>query len=88
MKNNLGGESVNLFIIGEPLLKHLYTVYDFENSAIKLGVNLDSADSGVMIYPPGERPIVKTKEQLAQDEVAAEKQAEKDAYDELTKGMK
>lgn len=67
---------MNLFIIGEPLLKHLYTVYDFENSSIKLGVNADSADSGVMIYPPGERPVVKTREQLAQDEVLAEKKAE------------
>jgi len=61
-KNNLGGDSMNLYIIGEPLLKHLYTVYDFENSEIKLGVNLDSAESGVLIYPPGERPVIKTKE--------------------------
>jgi hypothetical protein len=53
---------MNLYIIGEPLLKQLYTVYDFENSEIKLGVNLDAAESGVLIYPPGERPIVKTKE--------------------------
>jgi len=84
-KNNLGGESVNLFIIGEPLLKHLYTVYDFENSSIKLGVNADSASSGVMIYPPGERPVVRTREQLAQDDIAAEKQAEADAYNSMVK---
>lgn len=84
-KNNLGGESVNLFIIGEPLLKHLYTVYDFEHSAIKLGVNADSAASGVMIYPPNERPVVKTRQQLAQDEVDAQKQAEKDAYEMMVK---
>ena len=82
-KNNLGGDSVNLFIIGEPLLKHLYTVYDFENSSIKLGVNTDSAESGVMIYPPGERPLVRTKEEKVQDEIKAQKLAEKEAYEAL-----
>ena len=41
-RNDLGGESVNLMIIGEPLLKHLYMVYDYENDEIKLGVNIQS----------------------------------------------
>ena len=54
-KNDLGGNSVDLFIIGEPLLKNLYTVYDFEQDEIKLGVNID-ATSNVLIYKPGERP--------------------------------
>lgn len=68
-KNNLGGESVNLYIIGEPLLKNLYMVYDFENSEIKLGVNSESEDSGVLIYNPGERPVIKTKQELLLEEI-------------------
>jgi len=47
---------MNMFIIGEPLLQHLYIVYDFENEQIKLGVNKFSEGSGVQIYKPGERP--------------------------------
>ena len=43
-------------IIGEPLLKNLYMVYDFEHDLIKLGVNVDS-QSNVMIYTPGQRPV-------------------------------
>ena len=43
-------------IIGEPLLKNLYMVYDFEHDLIKLGVNVDS-QSNVMIYSPGQRPV-------------------------------
>jgi hypothetical protein len=54
-KNVLQGNSVDLFIIGEPLLKNLYTVYDFEQDEIKLGVNIDST-SNVLIYRPGQRP--------------------------------
>ena len=54
-KNDLGGDSVSLFILGEPLLKHLYMVYDFENEEIKLGVNLAS-EGKVLIYKEGERP--------------------------------
>jgi hypothetical protein len=46
---------MNLFIIGEPLLKNLYTVYDFDNEAIMLGVNIDATDK-IMIYSPGKRP--------------------------------
>jgi hypothetical protein len=33
----------------------LYTVYDFEQDEIKLGVNI-AATSEVLIYKPGERP--------------------------------
>ena len=54
-KNDLGGNSVDLFIIGEPLLKNLYTVYDFDQDEIKLGVNI-AATSEVLIYEPGKRP--------------------------------
>ena len=43
-------------IIGEPLLKNLYTVYDYEKDEIKLGVNVDAA-APVLIYAPGNRPI-------------------------------
>jgi hypothetical protein len=43
-RNELGGDAKNLLIIGEPLLKHLYIVYDFENDEIKLGVNVESAN--------------------------------------------
>ena len=41
-------------------------VYDFDNSEIKMGVSKAAQESGVIIYPPGERPIIKTKEQLGQ----------------------
>lgn len=58
-------------------------MYDFENSSIKLGVNTDSSESGVIIYPPGERPIIRTKEEKAQDEIKAQKLAEKEAYEAL-----
>jgi hypothetical protein len=44
---------MNMFIIGEPLLKNLYIVYDLENEEIKLGVNKFSASSGVIIYKVG-----------------------------------
>lgn len=40
----MAGDSQKLFIIGEPLLQHLYMVYDFENEEIKMGVNLKSKD--------------------------------------------
>jgi len=43
-------------IIGEPLLKNLYMVYDFDHDLIKLGVNVDS-QSNVQIYSPGQRPL-------------------------------
>lgn len=48
---------MNMFIIGEPLLKHLYIVYDLENEEIKMGVNIYSRSSGVMIYKVGEKPL-------------------------------
>ena len=41
-RNDLGGEAKNLLIIGEPLLQHLYVVYDFERDEIKLGINVAS----------------------------------------------
>jgi len=44
-------------------------VYDFENSEIKLGVNSESEDSGVLIYNPGERPVIKTKQELLLEEI-------------------
>ena len=49
-----------MFIIGEPLLAHLYIVYDFENEEIKLGVNKASTGN-VMIYEPGKRPSTDSK---------------------------
>lgn len=55
-KNDLGGDSVNLMILGEPLLKHLYMVYDFEEEAIRMGVNVNS-EGRVLIYPKGQRPV-------------------------------
>ena len=48
---------MNMFIIGEPLLKNLYIVYDLENEEIKLGVNKSAANSGVIIYKVGEKPM-------------------------------
>jgi len=51
------------------LLKNLYMVYDFENSEIKLGVNSEAEDSGVLIYNPGERPVIKTKQELLLEEI-------------------
>lgn len=51
-RNDLGGDAKNLLIIGEPLLKHLYVVYDFEKDEIKLGVNVESAGE-IKLKPTG-----------------------------------
>jgi hypothetical protein len=68
---------MSLFILGEPLLKHLYMVYDFENEEIKLGVNLAS-EGKVLIYKEGERPE-------PEKELTIEEAAKIAAGDELQK---
>ena len=79
-KNDLGGNSMDLFIIGEPLLKNLYTVYDFEQDEIKLGVNI-AATSEVLIYEPGKRPIDGKMHALGQTEQKEQKLSSKPEFD-------
>lgn len=43
-----------MYIIGEPLLKNLYIVYDFEKEQIKMGVS-KAANDKIYIYEPGAR---------------------------------
>lgn len=74
-----------MFIIGEPLLKNLYIVYDLENEEIKLGVNKSSASSGVLMYKVGERPI--PEKQISLAEAAAEAAKDLDNLKEDT-GLK
>ena len=56
-KNEIGGdgnEASSMYIIGEPLLKNLYIVYDFEKQEIKMGVSKAASDK-IYIYEPGAR---------------------------------
>ena len=40
-------------ILGQLFLKHFYTVFNYENEQISLGVNINSKDN-VRMYQPGE----------------------------------
>jgi hypothetical protein len=44
-----------MIIIGEPLLKSLYLVYDFENQQILAGLNKVASKDKILIYEPGQR---------------------------------
>ena len=54
-KCRLPGKNKNLFLIGDAFLKHFYSVYDFDNDTISLGINSNS-EGKVTMYKPGERP--------------------------------
>lgn len=42
-KNNLPGNESEIFLMGDLFLKHFYSVYDFDNDRIGLGINSHSA---------------------------------------------
>lgn len=54
-KCKLPGKNANLFLIGDAFLRHFYSVYDFDEDQIALGVNIHS-EGKVSMYKPGERP--------------------------------
>ena len=50
----LPGKNADLFLVGDVFLRHFYSVYDFENDQVGLGVNIHS-EGKVQMYKPGER---------------------------------
>lgn len=52
---------MNMMILGEPLLQHLYIVYDFENDQIQLGVNVQSKDQVRIYSAAGKAPAALTE---------------------------
>jgi len=41
-KCRLPGKLANLFLIGDVFLRHFYSVYDFDNNQVGLGINIHS----------------------------------------------
>jgi len=60
-KCRLPGKNKNLFLIGDAFLKHFYSVYDFDQDTVSLGINSHSMGK-VTMYKPGSRPdnLIKT----------------------------
>jgi len=54
-KCRLPGKNKDLFLIGDAFLRHFYSVYDFDQDQISLGINVHSLGQ-VTMYKPGERP--------------------------------
>jgi hypothetical protein len=54
-KCRLPGKNKNLFLIGDAFLKHFYSVYDFDNDTVAIGINSHS-EGKVSMYKPGEGP--------------------------------
>ena len=54
-KCRLPGKNKDLFLIGDAFLRHFYSVYDFDQDQISLGVNVHSKGQ-VSMYKPGDRP--------------------------------
>lgn len=48
------------FIFGQAFLKHFYTVFNYENEQLSLGINVNSKND-VQMYTPGKRPADKIK---------------------------
>ena len=55
-KCKLPGKNANLYLIGDAFLRHFYSVYDFDEDQISLGINTHS-ESKVSMYKPGQRPV-------------------------------
>ena len=53
-------------IFGQAFLKHFYTVYNYENEQISLGVNKNSAGD-VRMYAPGTRDATLDNEPKVQN---------------------
>jgi hypothetical protein len=65
-KCRLPGKNKNLFLIGDAFLKHFYSVYDFDQDTVALGINKHS-EGKVSMYKPGSRPESLVKAQVAND---------------------
>ena len=53
-KCRLPGKNKNLFLIGDAFLKHFYSVYDFDQDSLSLGINSHS-EGKVSMYNPADR---------------------------------
>ncbi len=63
-KCRLPGKNKDLFLIGDAFLRHFYSVYDFDQDQISLGVNVHSQGQ-VTMYKPGERPAEEQQVDIA-----------------------
>lgn len=69
-KCRLPGKNKDLFLIGDAFLRHFYSVYDFDQDQISLGVNVHSQGQ-VTMYKPGERPGERPTEEQQVDKAPA-----------------
>ena len=69
-KCKLPGKNKNLYLIGDAFLRHFYSVYDFDQDQISLGINTHSSGQ-VSMYKPGERPADLQKSQVTEENVSA-----------------
>lgn len=71
-KCKLPGKNANLYLIGDAFLKHFYSVYDFDQDQLSLGINVHSKDK-VKMYKPGQLPQTATdkKEEPAKTDSSA-----------------
>lgn len=67
-KCRLPGKNKDLFLVGDAFLRHFYSVYDFDQDQISLGVNTHSQGK-VSMYKPGERPADAAKTETSEDNV-------------------
>lgn len=67
-KCRLPGKNKDLFLVGDAFLRHFYSVYDFDQDQISLGINTHSANK-VSMYKPGERPADLVKTAVEEDNV-------------------
>jgi hypothetical protein len=65
-KCRLPGKNKDLFLVGDAFLRHFYSVYDFDQDQISLGVNTHSQGK-VSMYKPGERPADAVKAETSED---------------------
>ena len=71
----LPGKNKNLYLIGDAFLRHFYSVYDFDQDQIALGINTHSQGL-VSMYKPGERPEEAQKSQVSEENVSTQSQEE------------
>jgi hypothetical protein len=67
-KCRLPGKNKDLFLVGDAFLRHFYSVYDFDQDQISLGINTHSQGK-VSMYKPGERPADAAKTETGEDNV-------------------
>ena len=66
-KCRLPGKNKDLFLIGDAFLRHFYSVYDFDNDTVSLGINKHS-EGKVNMYKPGDAHEDGETEEPAQQE--------------------